>query len=148
MWWERFVFKINCDGRWKVDTVQECGMEEIIGQVKWTLTSHTTDQFSPREGDIVYMEDWKGVLCYELLLENQAINSNKYCSQLLLLLSRFSRVQPHRRQPTRLPHPWNSPGRNTGVGCHCLLPVRPAESSTRPTASRISQQRARAPSSG
>ena len=28
---------------------------------------------------------------------------------------------PHRRQPTRLPHPWDSPGKNTGVGCHFLL---------------------------
>ena len=42
---------------------------------------------------------------------------------LLLLLSRFScvTVRPHRRQPTRLPHPWDSPGKNTGVGCHFLL---------------------------
>ena len=30
-------------------------------------------------------------------------------------------VRPHRRQPTRLPHPWDSPSKNTGVGCHCLL---------------------------
>ena len=30
-------------------------------------------------------------------------------------------VQPHRRQPTRLCHPWDSPGKNTGVGCHFLL---------------------------
>ena len=30
-------------------------------------------------------------------------------------------VQPHRWQLTRLPHPWDSPGRNTGVGCHFLL---------------------------
>ena len=30
-------------------------------------------------------------------------------------------VRPHRRQPTRLPHPWDSPGKSTGVGCHCLL---------------------------
>ena len=28
---------------------------------------------------------------------------------------------PHRRQPTRLPHPWDSPDKNTGVGCHFLL---------------------------
>ena len=28
---------------------------------------------------------------------------------------------PHRQQPTRLPHPWDSPGKNTGVGCHFLL---------------------------
>ena len=30
-------------------------------------------------------------------------------------------VWPHRRQPTRLPRPWDSPGKNTGVGCHFLL---------------------------
>ena len=30
-------------------------------------------------------------------------------------------VRPHRWQPTRLPHPWDSPGKNTGVGCHFLL---------------------------
>ena len=30
-------------------------------------------------------------------------------------------VRPHRRQPTRIPHPWDSPGKNTGVGCHFLL---------------------------
>ena len=30
-------------------------------------------------------------------------------------------VLPHRRQLTRLPCPWDSPGKNTGVGCHFLL---------------------------
>ena len=30
-------------------------------------------------------------------------------------------VRPHRRQPTRLPCPWDSLGKNTGVGCHFLL---------------------------
>ena len=30
-------------------------------------------------------------------------------------------VRPHRRQPTRPPRPWDSPGKNTGVGCHFLL---------------------------
>ena len=30
-------------------------------------------------------------------------------------------VRPHRRKPTRLPHPWDSPGKNTGVGRHFLL---------------------------
>ena len=30
-------------------------------------------------------------------------------------------VWPHRRQPTRLPCPWDSPAKNTGVGCHFLL---------------------------
>ena len=30
-------------------------------------------------------------------------------------------MQPHWRQPTRHPRPWDSPGKNTGVGCHFLL---------------------------
>ena len=30
-------------------------------------------------------------------------------------------VRPQRWQPTRLHHPWDSPGKNTGVGCHFLL---------------------------
>ena len=30
-------------------------------------------------------------------------------------------VRPHRGQPTRLPCPWDSPGKNTGMGCHFLL---------------------------
>ena len=37
------------------------------------------------------------------------------------LLQSCPTLRPHRRQPTRLPHPWDSPGRNTGVGCHFLL---------------------------
>ena len=30
-------------------------------------------------------------------------------------------VRPHRRQPTRISRPWDSPGKNTGVHCHFLL---------------------------
>ena len=30
-------------------------------------------------------------------------------------------VQPHRWQPIMLRHPWDSPGKNTGMGCHFLL---------------------------
>ena len=29
--------------------------------------------------------------------------------------------RPHGLQPSRLPRPWDFPGKNTGVGCHCLL---------------------------
>ena len=35
--------------------------------------------------------DWKGVLYYELLLENQMINSNKYCSQWVQLKRHLSK---------------------------------------------------------
>ena len=36
-------------------------------------------------------------------------------------LQSFPTLQLQRWQPTRLPHPWDSPGKNTGVGCHFLL---------------------------
>ena len=37
-------------------------------------------------------------------------------------------VRPQRLQPTRLPRPWDSPGKNTGVGCHFLLQCMKVES--------------------
>ena len=37
-------------------------------------------------------------------------------------------VRPQRLQPTRLPCPWGSPGKNTGVGCHFLLQCRKVKS--------------------
>ena len=37
-------------------------------------------------------------------------------------------VRPHRRQPTRLPRPWDSPGKNTGVGRHFLLQCKKVKS--------------------
>ena len=49
----------------------------------------------------------------------------RYVQRLLLLLSHFSQCPTLcdriRQQPTRLPHPWDSQGKNTGVGCHFLL---------------------------
>ena len=41
------------------------------------------------------------------------------CFQVTSVMS--DSVRPHKRQPTRLPRPWGSPGKNTGVGCHFLL---------------------------
>ena len=41
------------------------------------------------------------------------------CCQVASVVS--DSVQPNRRQPTRLPHPWDSPGKNTGVGCRFLF---------------------------
>ena len=38
-----------------------------------------------------------------------------------VLQSRLTLLRAHRRQPTRLRRPWDSPGKNTGVGCHFLL---------------------------
>ena len=44
-------------------------------------------------------------------------------------------VRPQRRQPTRLRHPWDSPGKNTGVGCHFLLQCMKVKSESEVTES-------------
>ena len=41
------------------------------------------------------------------------------CCEVALVVS--DSVRPHSWQPNRLPRPWDSPGKNTGVGCHFLL---------------------------
>ena len=41
------------------------------------------------------------------------------CCQVTSVVS--DSVRPHRQQPIRLPRPWDSPGKNSGVGCHFLL---------------------------
>ena len=44
-------------------------------------------------------------------------------------------VGPHRWQPTRLCHPWDSPGKNTGVGCHSLFQCMKVKSESEVTQS-------------
>ena len=44
-------------------------------------------------------------------------------------------ARPHRRQPTRLRRPWDSPGKNTGVGCHFLLQCMKVKSESEVTQS-------------
>ena len=66
------------------------------------------------------------VIWEELLFLNVIPESRDYVLKhmLLLLLNRVSlsdSVRPHRRQPNRLLCPWDSPGKNIGVGCHFLL---------------------------
>ena len=66
-------------------------------EVKWALGSIAVNKASECEGSPVVAA---------------AAKSLQSCPTL---------CDPHRWQPTRLPRPWNSPGKNTGVGCHFLL---------------------------
>ena len=52
-----------------------------------------------------------------------------------LLQSCLTLVQPHRQQLTKLPRPWDSPGKNTGVGCHFLLQCMKVQSESEVTQS-------------
>ena len=56
-------------------------------------------------------------------------------------LQSLSTVQPHRRQPTRLPRPWDSPGKDTGVGFHFLLQCMKVKSESEVTQSCLTPKR-------
>ena len=79
-------------------------------------------QFSHLENEWHYMEKESKKVCvidslhrtYEHNIVNQLC-----CCQVTSVMSDSAR--PHRWQPTRLPRPWDSPGKNIGVGCHFLL---------------------------
>ena len=91
--------------------------------------------------DVIYYRLWKGTSVGTLvqlikwsLSNNMAAKMRSY-RKLLLLLSLFSRVWLCRQQPTRLPRPWDSPGKNTGVGCHFLLQCMKVKSQSEVTQS-------------
>ena len=58
-----------------------------------------------------------------------------YAAAAKLLQSRLTLWEPQRWQPTRHLHPWDSPGKNTGVGCHFLLQCRKVKSESEVTQS-------------
>ena len=62
-------------------------------------------------------------------MDDQQSNTQKTdccCCQVASVMS--DSVRPHRRQPNRLPQPWDSPGKNTGVGSHFLVQCMKVES--------------------
>ena len=58
-------------------------------------------------------EDWSGLPSPSPIHESQKWKWS--CSVVC------DSPRPHGLQPTRLLHPWDFPGKSTGVGCHCLL---------------------------
>ena len=63
----------------------------------------------------------------------QEIEYNSLCCQVASVM--FDSVWPQRWQPTRFPHPWDSPGKNTGVGCHFLVQCMKVKSESEVTQS-------------
>ena len=67
--------------------------------------------------------------CFHTVLSDW---SSDVCSSDLVV---SDSVRPQRWQPTRLPRPWDSPGKNTGVGCHFLLQCKKVKSASEVTQS-------------
>ena len=56
--------------------------------------------------------------CHLFLISSASVSAAAAAAKSLQLCPT---LQPHRWQPSRLPRPWDSPGKNTGVGCNFLL---------------------------
>ena len=75
-------------------------------------------------------QDWKRSVFIPIPKKGNAEECSTAAAAAKSLSVVSDSVQPHRLQPTRLPHPWDSPGKNTGVGCHCLLQCMKVKSLT------------------
>ena len=93
---------------------------QITGQIENILLTHTVAELSPYTHTIFFHSR-------SYLLVHQTLNTLPCamhcirrccccCCWVTLVVS--DSVRPHRRQPTRMPCLWDSPGKNTGVGCH------------------------------
>ena len=92
-----------------------------VGQCRWRALGWT--ESFPHEL-------W--ISSHHLFLVNIPYSAAKCC---LVALVVSNSVWPHRRQSTRLRHPWDPPGKNTGVGCHFLLQCMKVKSESEVTQS-------------
>ena len=77
------------------------------------IVSHPLTKLQAKLALLCWRTSYKCICVYESESETHSIVSDS--------------VRPHRQQPTRLPCPWDSPGKNTGVGCHFPSPVHESE---------------------
>ena len=84
---------------------------KLLSRVRLLATPWTAAHQAPLSMEFSRQEYWSGVPLPSPWIYTAA-KSLQSCPTL---------VRPHRRQPTRLPRPWDSPGKNTRVGCHFLL---------------------------
>ena len=79
--------------------------------------THKLGRMESRQSDGSHLSQMSGCCCYVASVVSDS-------------------VRPHRQQPIRLLHPWDSPGKNTGMGCHFLLQCVKVKSESEITQSR------------
>ena len=84
-----------------------------FSRVRLCVTPQTAAHQAPPSLGFSRQEHWSGLPFPSPMRESEMWTQSRS------VMSDSSR--PHGPQPTRLLHPWDSPGKSTGVGCHCLL---------------------------
>ena len=133
---------------------RSCIQDSPLDGQGWLLSFHSgatspnRNRYTLAEGfctaSLTVMEVRLRCVCFSWVQDPHEVSLEKLLAGLknwvfqVLLLSRSvvsDSVQAHRRQPTRLCHPWDSPGKNTGVGCHFCLQCRKVKSESEVTQS-------------
>ena len=83
-----------------------------LSHVRLCVTPKTAAHQAPLSLGFSRQEHWSG------LPFPSPMNESEKCKWSHSVV--FDSSRPHGLQPTRLPHPWDFPGKSTGVGCHCL----------------------------
>ena len=84
-----------------------------FSHVRFCATPWTAARQAPPSLGFSSQEDWSGL---PFPSPNHESEKWKWSRSVV-----SDSLQPHVLQPSRLLHPWDSPGQSTGVGCHCLL---------------------------
>ncbi|XP_059745638.1 E3 ubiquitin-protein ligase E3D isoform X6 [Bos indicus] len=116
----------------KPDSNSACNAVKVLYQP--CIKSRNAELSSLWENDLsVHSLTLPSTTCLELLLilskSNATLPPSLRCMNSFQVAAAAAKslqscptlCDPQRRQPTRLCRPWDSPGKNTGVGCHCLL---------------------------
>ena len=113
----------KCEIRWLYNfLIHRTSFHYFVERIKmeknsqWHFTPPAISECTPRELRYLLLE-----LCPRLL-----VYFGCHCCWVASVVS--DSVRPQRRQPTRLPRPWDAPGKSTGVGCHLLLPCMKVKS--------------------
>ena len=86
---------------------------QLLSRVRLFATPWTVAYHTPPSMGFSRQEYWSGLPFPSPMHESEKWKWSRS------VVSESSR--PHGLQPTRLLHPWDFPGKSTGVGCHCLL---------------------------
>ena len=116
-----FKFKMGCK---TVETTCNINNSFSPGTAKGRTLQWWFKKFAKEMGALKMRMWWPAIQSWQWPIESSHQSWSSYNYMLLLLLLSRSvvsdSVRPLRRQPTRLCCPWDSPGKNTGVGCHFL----------------------------
>ena len=110
---EWVAISISSAWKWKMKV-------KSFSRVRLLATPWTAAYQAPPSMGFSRQEYWSGVPLPSPILHFTSL-SNYAAAAAGKSLQSCLTARPHRRQPTRLPRPWDSPGKNTGVGCHFLF---------------------------